>query len=571
MDGSRRRLSPVRIVILLLVVAGLVSASWSLASQAYRRIAADPATTWFAPYVDVTLTPTFAFEDPVASPPRNAVLGFVVADRRHPCSPTWGTYYDLEGAGRVLDLDRRIVRLRERGGDAIVSFGGAANRELAVACTDPAALLAAYRSVIERYDARTVDFDIEGTALSDTASVVRRARALKSLQSAAAASGHPLNVWLTLPVSPAGMPPAAVAAVDATLRAGVDLAGVNVMTMDFGASRAGGQSMSAAVEQALRATWTQIGDAYRRAGHTPTAAQVWARIGATPMIGRNDTPSDVFTLDSARALVGFANGVRLGRMSMWSANRDTGCGVQTDDERVSNTCSGVPQGPLAFGWELSRLDGALPARPAPAGESGALPTASRDDPRLSPYPIWRPSKAYSQGDKVVWHSSVYVAKWWTQGDRPDQAVDKLWNTPWRYVGPVLPTDSGPRPPGVPGEQPRWTIDQVYLKGDRVSHDGFVYEAKWWTQGDEPQPDPDRPADAAWSLVGRAGPESQRVYVDYSPWQRKRTYPTGARVSYRSTAYEARRWTTGVLPDPDPATPDAAPWAVLGMIATSPKT
>ena len=103
---ARSKLSLVRLLILVLAVVGLGAAGWTQGSEAYRRITANPAVTWFAPYDDVTLTPTYHFEDLVVSPSLAQVLGFVVADPSTGCAPTWGTYYDLDGAGRALDLDR---------------------------------------------------------------------------------------------------------------------------------------------------------------------------------------------------------------------------------------------------------------------------------------------------------------------------------------------------------------------------------------------------------------------------------------------------------------------------------
>nr|WP_279387179.1 glycosyl hydrolase family 18 protein [Natrarchaeobius chitinivorans] len=35
------------------------------------------------------------------------------------------------------------------------------------------------------------------------------------------------------------------------------------------------------------------------------------------------------------------------------------------------------------------------------------------------------------------------------------------------------------------EYPEWDPDAVYTGGDRVVHDGAIWEARWWTQGDEP--------------------------------------------------------------------------------------
>jgi chitinase len=128
---ARRRLSFIRLLILAGAIMGLAFGGWTQGSEAYQRITAKPSSTWFAPYDDVTLTPVYHFEDPIVSPSLTQMLGFVVANPKNACSPTWGTYYDMDGAGRALDLDRRIVRLRERGGDAVISFGGAANADLA--------------------------------------------------------------------------------------------------------------------------------------------------------------------------------------------------------------------------------------------------------------------------------------------------------------------------------------------------------------------------------------------------------------------------------------------------------
>lgn len=51
-----------------------------------------------------------------------------------------------------------------------------------------------------------------------------------------------------------------------------------------------------------------------------------------------------------------------------------------------------------------------------------------------------------------------------------------------YVEPGNPGD--PEEPN-PGEPPVWKENQVYLGGDRVTYDGSVYEAKWWTRNEIP--------------------------------------------------------------------------------------
>ena len=188
-DAPEPRSSPVRVMLaMLVVVAAGAGAFFAFRDVAETRIAqADAASrsaTWFAPYIDATLTPTVAFQDRASNPARDVVLGFVVAGKTADatCTPTWGTYETLDGAASKLDLDRRVAQVRGQGGDAIISFGGQANTELAVACDDADALRSAYRSVVDRYTADTIDFDIEGEALRDTAANARRAKAVKALQ-----------------------------------------------------------------------------------------------------------------------------------------------------------------------------------------------------------------------------------------------------------------------------------------------------------------------------------------------------------------------------------------------------
>jgi chitinase len=146
--------------------------------------------------------------------------------------------------------------------------------------------------------------------------------------------------------------------------------------------------------------------------------------------------------------------------------------------------------------------------PQLAGDSAAgdsrLDGLTRDDPRTSPYPLWRDSKAYTEGAKVVWQGRVYQAKWWTESDQPDAPVKHLWETPWRYLGPVLESDRAAVRAGNPandGSRTRWAAEMVFVAGDEVKHDGHAFRAKWWTQGDPPEEDPDQPYDHPWEYLG----------------------------------------------------------------------
>jgi hypothetical protein len=74
------------------------------------------------------------------------------------------------------------------------------------------------------------------------------------------------------------------------------------------------------------------------------------------MIGQNDIPGEVFTTADAQQLTDFARTKHLGRLAMWSANRDSQCsgGVKTS---VDNLCSGVLQTPNQFASTFGRFTG----------------------------------------------------------------------------------------------------------------------------------------------------------------------------------------------------------------------
>ena len=352
------------------------------------------------------------------------------------------------------------------------------------------------------------------------------------------------------------------------LRAGVELSGVNLMTMDFGGSKPDDMSMGEATVSALRAAHAQLAAAYGRAGLRLSAEQLWGRLGATPMIGRNDVEGEVFSLADAASLAGFADQVDLGRVSIWSANRDEQCGAQDDGGwRVLPTCSGVEQEPAEFtNGLLGQLDGSPPvATPRPEGPTDAAGRVG-EDPQASPYPIWRRDRAYMEGEKVVWQRTVYEAKWWTRDDPPDQPAEHEWDAPWRTVGPVLPSDARAGEAAGIARLPRWTGDAVYLRGDRVRHDGFRYEAKWRTQGDEPELDPDLPRAAAWTVVGRAVEDLPPVFERYPEWQPALSYERGDRVSLGAYVLEAQRANQGIRPEPVPSQPERAAWKVVGTRA-----
>lgn len=500
-----RRLSPLRFVSLLIVLTSLITGGFLGGESLLGVMGLSQAAVlkpWFAPYVDVTATPNFAFQEMGTTTHRDAVLAFIVSDPTNACLPSWGGAYTLAQASSSLDLDRRIARLQQQGGSVAVSFGGLKNSELAVGCTDPGELLSAYQSVVDRYNLNTIDLDLENSGLTNAAAGSRRATAIAKLQSDRRAVGKKLAVWVTLPVSPQGLSQDGTNAVAQLLKHGVDLAGVNVMTMDYGSSLSSGQTMLTASESALVQTERQLKILYQQLGTPLTNASLWSKIGVTPMIGQNDDVNEIFTLNDANVLNKFALSHGAGRMSMWSANRDIACGSNyVNDNIVSNSCSGVAENQISFADLLgSGFKGNmfLSAGFITTAEPVSTTSQQPDNPATSPYQIWSDTGTYLAGEKVVWHHNVYEAKWWTQGDLPDNPVLNSWQTPWNLIGPVLPGEKPIPQPTVPqGTYPAWSGTAIYQAGQRVLFNGVPYQAKWWTQGDSPAAASANPNGSPW--------------------------------------------------------------------------
>ena len=301
--------------------------------------APPPSTKVFAPYIDMGLTASWQLLTiQQQSGIKVFTLGFVVGNGG--CTPTWG------GVGATVANDTlpngttmlSIVQgIRAAGGDVIISFGGASGTELALGCTTVSSLQAAYQSVLNKYRVNSstpvrLDFDIEGGAVLDQASINRRNQALVGLKNA----NPGLVISFTLPVLPTGLVASGVNMLNSIKAAGLNANVINIMAMDYGPANDNGGQMGLSAVQAASNTHNQV-----------VAAGLTATIGVTPMIGINDVASEIFQLSDAQMLLNFANANSyITRLSMWSVSRDNGsCPNQGF---ASPVCSGITQSNWAF-------------------------------------------------------------------------------------------------------------------------------------------------------------------------------------------------------------------------------
>ena len=221
-------------------------------------------------------------------------------------------------------IDQSIKALKAAGGDVMISLGGQAGTSLAqwgsTHGMTAAQLADAYAGVVDTYGVTHLDFDIEGAAVADPTSIALNSAALKLLQQARPA----VQVWYTLPVLPTGLTADGIKVVESALKAGVTLAGVNVMAMDYGESAAptsgaSAKTMGAYAIDSAESTYGQLTKLYSGYGQSFGYKQ----LGITPMLGVNDITSEVFTLADAQAVEDYARTKGVGMLALWSVTRDT--------------------------------------------------------------------------------------------------------------------------------------------------------------------------------------------------------------------------------------------------------
>ena len=324
----------------LLALATTACSEQGEATRPAPPVPAAPSTsppagtgTAYAPYVSAT---DAAGTDSAGSP-TTYNLAFVIADGSD-CTPRWnGT--DAIGDSAVKS---RIARLKEDGDQVRVSFGGASGKELAAACDSAEDLAAAYGKALDAAGATRADFDVEGDELADSASIALRSKAIALLQQ----ERDDLEISFTLPVMPSGLGKDSLALLASANDNGVQVATVNLMTMNYGTSFDG--DMGGYALAAAKASHTQLKKAF---GTSDAAA--WRGMALTSMIGVNDVDGETFTLADAAEVRAFAEDKRIGWVSMWATARDRQCADGSKTGKAATDCSGVKQSSGAFAEEFA--------------------------------------------------------------------------------------------------------------------------------------------------------------------------------------------------------------------------
>jgi chitinase len=344
-----------------LIATTALAAGVLLATGGTAQAAANPGpgfpAHYAAPYAEVWNSPSALANVKNAVGLKYFTLAFIIDGGS--CNATFN------GNTAITDASwtSAINSLRAGGGDVIASFGGASGTEIGISCSSVSALQAEYKRVVDGLNLTRLDFDIEGSALDNTAANDRRNAALAALQQQYAAAGKKLEVDYTLPVNPTGLLSNSLSLLNNAKSHGLNVNLVNIMTMDYGSP----MNMGNAAISAAQALHTQLGQIWT----TYSSAQLWAMEGNTPMIGVNDTSSEVFSTTDATNLTNFAKTNGIQELSFWALGRDQACA--TPGGTAQSGCSGTPQSQYQFSSIMNGITGGTtPPPPPPTGGVGPI-------------------------------------------------------------------------------------------------------------------------------------------------------------------------------------------------------
>lgn len=112
--------------------------------------------------------------------------------------------------------------------------------------------------------------------------------------------------------------------------------------------------------------------------------------------------------------------------------------------------------------------------------------------------------------------------------------------------------------------PEWVDEQIYTQGQAVVRHGIRYQAKWWTQHDDPATNngSGKPWQNLGSCVPTLPPSIQPGVCPYEEWQTAKVYVAGDIVQRQGQKWSAKWWTDS--DDPTTSHGSGKPWRHDGL-------
>jgi hypothetical protein len=243
------------------------------------------------------------------------------------CVPMWDSNRPLTGG-----VDQTTINtIRGNGGDVEISFGGWSGNKLGPNCSSASALAGAYQQVINAYNLKYIDIDIENTDEFENATVQDRILgALKIVKQ----NNPGIKTIVTFGTSTTGPAYWGTRLINQAAALGANIDVFTIMPFDFG----GGADMYGNTVNATNGLKNQLKTAFGW-----TDAQAYAHSGISGMNGYSDQ-SEITTTAIWTSIRDWANANHIARLAFWSVNRDRGCA----GGGVQQACSGISQPDWAF-------------------------------------------------------------------------------------------------------------------------------------------------------------------------------------------------------------------------------
>jgi hypothetical protein len=242
------------------------------------------------------------------------------------CTPAWDSSRPLTGG---VDAST-IAQIRAAGGDIVPSFGGWSGNKLGPNCATPQALAGAYQQVINAYNLRAIDIDIENSDEFENETVQDRIlQALRIVKQ----NNPGIQTIVTFGTTTTGPNFFGTRLINraAALQANIDV--FTIMPFDFGSGNMYTDTVNASegLKNALRTAfgWSD--------------ATAYAHMGISGMNGLSDQ-QELTTTATWTQIRDWARARGLARLAFWSVNRDRPC----PGGGVVSNCSGIAQPDLEF-------------------------------------------------------------------------------------------------------------------------------------------------------------------------------------------------------------------------------
>jgi len=405
----RRRLRgrvPVAVVLGLGLLAGGVGA---LTAGASAATTAALGSNWYAsaPYLmpeDNSPPDAAAVMD--ATGQKAFQLAFILDGGS--CRPAWGGTSSID---TDTTMPAVIKKIRDKGGDVSVSIGGYGGTKLGQTCGSPEATAAGYQKVVDKYQLKALDFDLEEPEYENAVAIHNEIGAARILQQ----NNPGIYISITTAGTGEGTGWFGKQLLNEAKSQGFTPNNYSIMPFDGGFNGASAQTDALVKFNALLQStfgWSE--------------ATAYAHEGVSLMNGRTDA-AEYFRQADFQTVLDFATAHKLARYTYWSVNRDRQC-AGTVDPGLSGSCSSVVQNDWDFTKYTVRFAGATPPTTTPP----TSPSPSPSSPGTCTAPAWDSTKVYTAGNVVSYGGHKWHAKWWTQNENP--SVSGQWG-PWADDGP----------------------------------------------------------------------------------------------------------------------------------------